>query len=361
MHNHAPTRAQSLTMLISGVAFVCLLVAMIFTTAPYAVQSPGPTINTLGDYRDIELISISGTDTYPDSDGELRLTTVVASGGPGYPVTVPDAIRGWFTPTSTVLPVEALYPPEVTREEMDSTAQQQMSRSQHDATVLALDRLGIEVPATIEVAGTDPHSQAHGVVQEEDVVVGLSAPEVGEVEFTVYSDLAEALAEIPPETDVTLNLRRDGEPTQVTLQTSDDGYGGSLLGLFLTPDFDMPFDVDIEVDKVGGPSAGTMFTLGIMDLLSPEPLVGDHIVAGTGTISLNGLVGPIGGIRQKLHGAQRDGAEYFLAPGENCDQVVGHVPDGLTVVKVDTLDDAIDAAHAIQTGDVADLPSCQPA
>jgi len=351
-------RRHALTMLTSGVAFIAAVMWMLFTAAPYAVQSPGPTINTLGEYRDTPLISIDGVETYPDDESELRITTVVAAGGPGYPVNVPQAIRGWFDSTSTVLPREALYAPEVTREEMDQSAQQQMSRSQHDATIMALAELDIDVPVELFVAGTDPESAAHAVLREGDHIEAISTPDSGRTDIGVYPDLAGVLAATPPGTEVTLHIEREGEPEDVTFATGDDGFGGSMLGVFLNPDFDMPFEVDIEVEKVGGPSAGTMFALGIIDLLTPGPLAGEHAVAGTGTIGLNGRVGPIGGIRQKMHGALRDGAEYFLAPGQNCPQVQGNIPSGLTVLRIDTLEDAVTAVEAVRAGDVTDLPSC---
>lgn len=354
-------RPHGLAMAISGVVFVVALMWMVFAPAPYAVQSPGPTIDTLGEYRDVPLIAIDGAETYPDSEGELRITTVVAAGGPGYPVNVPQAIRGWMSSTSTVLPREMLYPDEITREEMDASAQQQMSRSQHDAAIMALAELDIDVPVHLTIAGTDPHSAAHESLREGDELDGISTPDLGRVDIRVYPDLARTLAATPPGTDVTLHVERDGAAHDFTFPTADDGFGGSMLGIFLTPEFDMPFAIDIEVEKVGGPSAGSMFALGIIDLLTPGPLAGDHVVAGTGTIGLNGRIGPIGGINQKMHGALRDGAEYFLAPGENCPQVRGNVPRGLTVLRVDTLDDAVTAVDGIRDGDVSHLPSCDAA
>lgn len=361
MHGEVWNRRQAIAALSSGVVFILALAWLLLTPAPYAVQSPGPTINTLGEYRDIQLISITGTETYPDPESELRLTTVVAAGGPGYPVNVANAIRGWLSATSTVLPREALYVPDITQEEMDDQARQQMTRSQHDAAVMALAELGIDVPVVLEVAGTDPAAASHQVVREGDTLTAISTPAAGKVPITVYPDLADTLAATPPGTDVTLHVIRDGEDQDVTFVTADDGFGGSLLGIFLNPDFDMPFDIDIEVEKVGGPSAGTMFALGIIDLLTPGPIAGEAVVAGTGTIGLNGRVGPIGGIRQKMHGALRDGAQYFLAPGQNCDQVRGNIPRGLTVLRVDTLTDAFQAVEAIGTGDVEGLPTCEAA
>ncbi|HLS01687.1 MAG TPA: S16 family serine protease, partial [Beutenbergiaceae bacterium] len=273
-------------------------------------------------------------------------------------VNVPQAIEAWASPKATVVPKEALYPPDVSREEMDATAQQQMSRSQHDATIMALDQLGIDVPVQVSVAGVDVESCAYGLLEEGDRIEAVATPQDGRIAIEIYPDLASTLANTPPGTTVSVYFERDGETREVSFDTLDDGYGGSMLGIFLDPEFDMPFDVDIELEKVGGPSAGTMFALGIMDLLTPEPLVGDHVVAGTGTINLNGRIGPIGGIKQKMFGAHRDGAEFFLAPAENCSEVRGNVPRGLHVVRVDTLDDAVEAVGHIRDGSVSSLPEC---
>lgn len=359
MHPEVFGRRQALTMLTSGVGFIVAVMWMLFSPAPYAVQSPGPTINTLGEYQDITLISIDGAETYPDTETQLRLTTVVAAGGPGYPVNVPQAIRGWWLPTSTVLPREAVYPPEVTQEQMDDNAQRQMSRSQHDAAIMALAELDIDVPVELFVAGTDPQSGAHSLLRPEDRIDALTAPGHGRVDIHVYPDLSGTLAATPPGTEITLHIVRDGEARDVSFETADDGYGGSVLGVFLTPEFDMPFSIDIEVERVGGPSAGTMFALGIVDLLTPDSIAGDHTVAGTGTINLNGRVGPIGGIKQKMFGALRDGADYFLAPGENCREVVEHTPEGLTVLRIDTLEDAVAAIDGIKTGELHDVATCE--
>jgi PDZ domain-containing protein len=105
-----------------------------------------------------------------------------------------------------------------------------------------------------------------------------------------------------------------------------------------------------------------MFALGIIDKLTPGSIQGGEDVAGTGTINQAGTVGPIGGIRQKLFGAERAGAEWFLAPADNCDEVTGHIPDGLTVFAVKTLDESLAALDAIRTGgDTSALPTCPAA
>ncbi|PJM79303.1 YlbL family protein [Bifidobacterium scaligerum] len=116
--------------------------------------------------------------------------------------------------------------------------------------------------------------------------------------------------------------------------------------------------VTMHVDSIGGPSAGMMYTLGLIDKLTPATESGGLTIAGTGTIDKQGKVGSIGGIRLKMLGAKRDGATWFLAPEANCSSVVGHVPDGLRDVKVSTLDEAYQALVAIGKGQGDDLPHC---
>ena len=117
-------------------------------------------------------------------------------------------------------------------------------------------------------------------------------------------------------------------------------------------------DVTMHVDDIGGPSAGMMYALGLIDKLTPEQETGGHVIAGTGTMAKDGKVGSIGGTRLKMLGAKRDGATWFLAPAANCDEVVGHVPEGLRDVVVSTLGEAYDALVAIGEGRGGDLPHC---
>jgi len=164
---------------------------------------------------------------------------------------------------------------------------------------------------------------------------------------------------------VELTVRRGEDERQVEVTPEQEQVGGVdtwLIGITLTTDYDFPFDVRIQLDNVGGPSAGMMFALGIIDELTPGELTGGKDIAGTGTIDATGAVGPIGGIRQKLYGARDAGADYFLAPTANCDEVAGHVPDGLTVVSTATLEESLDAIEVIaEGGDVDELPTCEVA
>ena len=157
---------------------------------------------------------------------------------------------------------------------------------------------------------------------------------------------------------MTLTVRRHGQALDIPIVTTEKPDGGAQIGVFIDPAFDMPVDVTISIDDIGGPSAGTMFALGIIDKMTPEDEANGKDIAGTGTIDVTGEVGPIGGIRQKLAGATRDGATWFLAPAANCDEVVDHVPDGLRVVRIETLHEAREAMTAIGAGTADDLPTC---
>lgn len=358
------------TMLISGVATFGLLGTMLVLPVPYAVQGAGPTFNTLAGHQPADqdasdeggdgeptLISIEGSRAHPAA-GELRLTTVVTSGGPGYPVRPANVIVGYWSSNQVVQPVEAAIDPDLTQEERDHLAAQQMITSQEHATVAALTEVGYEVPAALEVVDAAPGTGAEGVVAEGDVILGIQAPGEQVTLVETYADLSVPLLASPPGEEMRLLVERDGQEVTLPIVTTDDGRGRSQLGIFLNADFEMPVEVSIAIDNVGGPSAGLMFALGIIDVLTAEDLTGGHSIAGTGTISLDGRVGPIGGVGLKMIGAVDDGADYFLTPVLNCPEVVGNIPSGLQVIAVDTLEQARSAVESIAEGNTDDLPGC---
>ncbi|WP_369371198.1 PDZ domain-containing protein [Promicromonospora sp. Populi] len=342
-----PVTRRTVTLGISLLATAVLAAVALVVPTPYAMRSPGPTEDTL----ERNLIQIEGARTY-ESTGELRLTTVSVLGGPGYPMMSGQVIQGWLDPQRSVLPVEAIFPEATTEEQQQEASQAEMVSSQESATAAALTELGYDVPAVLDVAGTEPSSGAEGVLNEGDVIVSFQGEPVG-----TYADLIDGLAQTEPGAVVTLGVQRGEDTVDVDITTSGNGER-AVLGVFIDPNYDFPVDVSIEIENIGGPSAGTMFALGIIDKLTSEDEANGEVIAGTGTMSPEGTVGPIGGIEQKLYGALRDGATWFLAPADNCDQVVGNVPDGLSVVRVATLAEARDAVEAIGRGDGADLPTC---
>jgi PDZ domain-containing protein len=178
------------------------------------------------------------------------------------------------------------------------------------------------------------------------------------VEVVTYDDMADIIALKAPGDDISLTVERNGQEQDVTFSLLDDGEGNAIMAIWVDPIFDIPVDVTVHIDKVGGPSAGLMFSLAIMDLLTPQDELAGQKVAGTGTIDVFGDAGPIGGIRMKMFGAVDAGAEFFLAPSDNCPDVRGNIPAGLSVVSVDTLDDAYEAIESIGAGETSNLPSC---
>ena len=344
---------RAMVVSIGSLVSALLFGVLVLVPAPYAVNTPGPTRDVLGEVDGEPLVEVSGAETYPSS-GELRLTTISGSGGPGYPAYLVDVLRGWASRHSLVRPVEQVYPQDVTREELDESNAGAMVSSQENATVAALTELGYEVPATLVVAGTVEGTDAEGRLEEGDVLTALDGEALAD-----YQTLVSRLADVEPGDTVRLTVTRHGESVEVPVVTSEREDGGAQIGVFIDPSFDMPVDVDITIEGIGGPSAGMMFALGIVDLLTPEDEADGEVVAGTGTIDVTGEVGTIGGIRQKLAGSARDGARWFLAPEGNCDEVVGYEPDGLRVVPVATLGDARDALVAIGAGEGDALPTCQ--
>lgn len=343
---------RAITLSVGMMLTALLLAVLVVLPVPYAISSPGPTRDVLGEHDGTPLIEISGAETF-ESTGELRLTTVSGTGGPGFPSSVVGVLQGWASPWTVVQPVELLYPPDRTQDEIDESNTAEMVSSQENAAVAALTELGYEVPATLVVAGTVEGSDAEGKVETGDVIVALDGTAVPD-----YQGLIELLDEVEAGDTVTLTVRRHGQSVDIPVVTTAKDDGGAQIGVFIDPAFDMPVDVTISIDDIGGPSAGTMFALGIIDKMTPEDEANGKDIAGTGTIDVTGEVGPIGGIRQKLAGATRDGATWFLAPAANCGEVVDHVPDGLRVVRIETLHEAREAITAIGAGTAEDLPTC---
>lgn len=344
---------RTAVLLLSGFVSVALVAAAFLMPVHYAVLRPGPALNTLGKENGKDLIAVSGRQSYPTS-GALDLTTVSVFGGPGSHVELYQVVEGWLDRTVAVVPEEEIFPKGQTAKQSEEENQREMVSSQETATAAALTSLGIPFTARIALSGIDPKAPAATVLRAKDVLVSING-----VRIDTYTALRDGLDRRKPGEVAAFVVERDGKdvPLQVTTRAGDDGK--TQIGAFVYPTFTFPFQVRIQIEDIGGPSAGTMFALGIIDKLTPGSMTGGKQIAGTGTMDAAGEVGPIGGIRQKLAGARRAGAAWFLAPQDNCDQVVGHVPDGLNVVRVGTLDEARAAVEKIGRGaSASELPTC---
>lgn len=340
-------------LLLTGFVTVALAATAWLMPVHYAVLRPGPALNTLGDENGKALIAVSGRQTYPTS-GALDLTTVSVFGGPANHVELHQVISGWLDPAVAVVPEESVFPPGQTAEQSKQENQREMATSQESATAAAMASLGIDVPTTITVTEVDAGAPAAATLKAKDVLV-----EINRVRIDNLDALRRGLARTAPGEVADMVVRRGGTERAVRVRTRTGTDGKTQIGVFIDAAFDFPFDVKIQIEDIGGPSAGTMFALGIIDKLTPGPMTGGKQIAGTGTMDADGTVGPIGGIRQKLVGARRAGASWFLAPSDNCAEVVGHVPGGLNVVRVATLDEARAAVERIGRGAApSTLPGC---
>ena len=357
---HARTPRVCLGVWALIVALVALVV-LTFLPTPYVIQRPGPVYDTLGtakgeDGEEVPLIAIDGAETF-ETGGSLNLLTVQVVGNRERTPSWFELALAWMDSSRAVVPIDAVFPEGVTSEDRDERNAALMVDSQHEATAAALNELGYDTGAEVTVVEAIEDSPAAGVLEENDVITEIDGTKV-----TGAAELRAAIQDAEGDA-VELTVLRGGDQqigVEITPELdTTDGVDTWFIGVTLTTQYDFPIDVTIQLDNVGGPSAGMMFALGIVDELTPGEMTGGNDIAGTGTIDAAGAVGPIGGIRQKLYGAVDAGADYFLAPASNCDEVVGHVPDGLQVISTSTLEESLDALEVIANGgDVDALPTC---
>lgn len=335
-------------MLAAALLLVVLLAVALAIPVPYVALLPGPTTDTLGATAGVArapLIAVDGRRTYP-TDGKLLLTTVNEQPQ----LTLVTAVKQWLSSTAAVVPREVEQPPGVSEKDLQAMYEQQMTDSQNAAEAAALHYLHIPVTVVVDRVPPGPST---GRLRPGDEILALSGKPVADLAalFGIRSG-------IKPGMTVPIRYKRgSAPPATVTVTTGqvDQEPGVALLGLELGEK--KPFSLTIGLKGVGGPSAGLMFTLGIIDKLTPGPLTGGRTVAGTGTIDAAGGVGPIGGIQQKLAGARRDGATLFLVPKDNCAEASRAIPAGLRLARVDTLSTALAALASVSSGRGAP-PSC---
>ncbi|MDY3128124.1 MAG: PDZ domain-containing protein [Corynebacterium sp.] len=317
-------------------------------TVPYAAQGPGPTVDTLSAVDGKDVVEIDGARTYPTS-GHLNMTTVAVRTN----MTLSQAIARWLTTDDTIVPLETVIPTGSTDEEVSQRNHQAFVQSEAAATVSAMNYLNIAVEVVVDSVLDE--SAAAGEVEPGDVIAAINGTAVskpGEAQ-----KLVRALA---PGDTVTLSLVRGGKDIDkdIVLGQHPEDSALPLLGVTMTSQPADGMDVSYNLQDIGGPSAGMMFSLAVIDKLTADDLTGGHFVAGTGTIGEDGAVGPIGGIKHKVRAARDAGAELFLAPIANCSEAMTGKPGNMQVAAVGTLSDAIAAIDAFRTG--TEFPTCTP-
>lgn len=329
-----------------------LLTLAALLPVPFVILSPGPTFNTIGDVNGVPLVEISDTTTYPTT-GALDMTTIREEGEPRSALTVYGALVAWVDPNRAVLPRELLYGDQETGEEVEQRNAIMFSTSQSNAIAAALGALGEPVIEDVVVTAVVEGTPAFGVLDAGERIIAVDGRKV-----TQPADVVDQVRAKPVGSTIVFTVERDGAETdlEVVSAPKPDEPDVPYVGITVGVNYRAEFPIRFTLEDVGGPSAGMMFALAIVDKLSPDDLTGGGHVAGTGTIDPTGAVGAIGGIRQKLAGARGAGATLFLMPEVHCEEAAGHVPDGLTVVPVATLQDSLDALSAWRAGDP--LPQC---
>jgi Lon-like protease len=342
---------RAVTLLIASVGVVGALLIAALVPVPYVALLPGPTYNTLGPLNHKPIIQITGHRTF-DTDGHLNMVTVSYIGGPGAqpPFNIFAALQAWMSPHNAVVPQEELFPPGQTQQQVLKQDTEQMVNSQQQATAAALCQLGIKFGVVDTITSTISGLPAARVLRPGDQIVAVD----GKAASCVVSP-GDLIQETGVGRRVTLTIKRAGKLRKITLKTASY-QGQPVIGVNLVESFVFPFKVTIRIGNIGGPSAGLMFALGIIDKLTPADLTGGKFIAGTGEIEVDGDVEPIGGIQQKMAAARAAGATVFLTPATNCPDTVGAVPAGLRLVKVSTLRGALAALTALKLG--RPVPGC---
>lgn len=335
-------------MLLSALLVVLFGVTGTFVRVPYVAIGPGPTYDTLGNVGGAPVIQINGHQTYP-TGGELRMTTVSLNDQ----ITLFGALGLWASGRYALAPREEYFKPGESDEQVQQQNAQQFEDSQSNAEVAALRHLGFPIKVLVReiVSGTP----ADHVLAAGDQLLSVNGKPV-----TQEDDVRAALGDTLPGQTVSVTFQHGKEPPRtvpITLASNPDGRTKQgFMGLQPIDRADVPFDVKVSLQDIGGPSAGLMFALAMVDRLTPGDLVPGEHVAGTGEIDEKGNVGPIGGISFKVVGAREAGATVFLTPEQNCAEAASAVPDGLKLVKVTNLDSALTALGDLKAG--KSVPSC---
>ena len=322
----------AIALLATGFLFIMLAGIRV----PYLATSPGPTLEVQG------IINVAETEAL-DSTGELYLLTISR---PGDSLTLLEWFEAWRDPAVDIVEREAIIPPDTTDDERRRANLAAMEDSQQIAAAVALDRLGYEVAVVGDgalVEAIRPGGPADGVLQQDDILVAVDGVELQFVQELITEIRKNEVGDV-----VTVTVDRFGEDelreVEVSLGESDTDPGLPVIGITVSnagARFDFPFEVQIDAGAIGGPSAGLMLSLGVYNRLTEDDITGGRRIAGTGTITADGVVGQIGGVKQKVIGAIGVGAEYVLVPEGDYGRATEVAGDDIEVVAVGTIDDAL--------------------
>ena len=322
--------------------FFLLAIATLAAPIPYVFFKPGVPDNVTG-----RLIEINDAKSYKPN-GKLYITSILVT-NPGSPVFGAETLYNWAIGPHVVLPRDVVYPPAVEGAVIQRDSRAEMSGSKVTATAAALSYLGYQFEEIYFISQVRDYSDAKGKLEPGDRILIVDGDTINEIEEirSAYSDRKIGdVIEIKVDREINGETREFVEKVRlVSNQEPGADPGRPAIGILVGTTAKFPVDIDFNIRGVGGPSAGLIFAVGVVEKMTPEDLLRGRKVAGTGSISPNGEVGAIGGIEEKMIGASRKGATIFLAPRDNCPDIK-HIPKGLKVIPVSTLSEAIAALRA---------------
>jgi len=342
---------------------LALLTIAFFAPVPFATYHPGPTFDVLGTADGEEIIQVNGAKTYRD-DGQIRMTTVSVS-QEGVDKSLTDVLKDWIDKDDAVYPYDIVHPPGTTAAQEEVEGQVQMVSSQDNAIAAALRELDYDVKPALEVLSITPGRPADGALAVRDIFVSVDG-----VELTPDEAGQQALLDVIQGAKDGQKLQfvvlRDGKEVTVPVGTKEvtdeDGTTHREVGIQLGVGFVFPISVRVNIsDRIGGPSAGLMFSLAIYDTLTPGSLTDGADIAGTGELDAEGNVGPIGGIQQKIAAARQVGAELFMVPADNCGDALGADNGDTRLVRAESFEQALSSIQKWVKDPDAKLPSCEDA
>jgi PDZ domain-containing protein len=322
--------------------FALALAGLSFLPSGYVIERPGQVFNVMGEIDGKPVISSSDLDSYP-SESRFDVTTVSLLGNREANPNWIQVLAAWADPDQIVLPIDEVFPPSLSTAEVRAESTLQMEISQQDAIAVALIQMGYEVPRSLYV-----NSVIEDTPASKKLVAGDFVNSVQGLSISTFEELKEAI-QATGGSELVLGVVRDGIEQEIAITPTKQG-DDFVIGAMLGYTYNFPATILLQLGDVGGPSGGLMFTLGILDSFTPDSLAGKNHVAGTGTISSEGQVGPIGGIKLKVIAARDAGATVFLAPFENCQELIGNVPSGLSVAVVRDLKEALKVLDQVAAG-----------
>ncbi len=318
------------------------VVAASLVPARYVIHSPGTVINVFGSIQDKAIISVKGAKTF-STTGEFDVLTVYVRGEPGNLPTWAEVIAAYFNSDQVLTPYDSVYSPDEDKSQHDAEVSKMMLDSQRDAIAVALKKSGYVFKSWLAVDAVVAGRPADGVFKPDDIIKAVNS-----IEPKSLADITDEIGRLAGK-PVTFEIIRKGKPQTLEVTPVIDPQSGLYrVGLQLNFRYDFPIEVKVNLGDVTGPSAGLTFALGIIDTLDAPSLTDGNKIASTGTISADGSVGAIGGVRLKMKAALDAGAKLMFAPYGNCDEIAGYVPKGLQVVAVKNIDDALAALKTLK-------------